>query len=127
MKKTMILSALVMVLGLIVSAPAAQACPGHEGKQCPFAHKKHKGYEYMMKKHDLDGDGAITKEEALKAAETRFTKMDADKDGKVTKEEGEAYYKAKHAAMKAKMEAKAKDADAGKADGKAEEKQKKAE
>lgn len=92
MKKTLMLGAIVT--GLVIGAPAAHA---GDHKHAKDGMKKSKpGHHKMMEKHDLDGDGAITKEEALKAAEERFNKMDADSDGKVTEDEGHAYYKAKH-------------------------------
>ena len=93
MKKILMTSALV--LGLVTLSSAADA-GHHKGKDGKKAH----GIQRMMDKHDLNGDGVITKNEALKAAEDRFTKMDANSDGEVTIEEGEAYYKAKHAANK---------------------------
>ncbi len=53
----------------------------------------------MFEKHDLNGDGVISKDEALKSAEERFTKMDTDGNGEVTQEEA----KASHEAMREKM------------------------
>lgn len=59
----------------------------------------------MFEKHDLNGDGVISKDEFLKHAEEKFTKMDADGDGSVTKEESKAAMEAWREKMKEKHEA----------------------
>ncbi|MDH5723355.1 MAG: EF-hand domain-containing protein [Alphaproteobacteria bacterium] len=65
---------------------------------------KGKMHEKMFEKHDANGDGKVTKEEFIAKAEERFNSMDTDGNGEVTMEESKAYYKAKHEAMKDKME-----------------------
>lgn len=70
---------------------------------------KHHGK--MFEKHDTNGDGVITKEEALSHAEARFDKMDADGDGSVTKEEATAAKEEMRAKWK-EMKGKKKPADA---------------
>jgi Ca2+-binding EF-hand superfamily protein len=44
----------------------------------------------MLKKIDTDGDGKVSKAEALAAAAARFDKADANKDGFLTVEEMKA-------------------------------------
>ena len=64
-------------------------------------HGKHgHGHGGMMKHLDADGDGKVSKAEALTAAEKRFDRADADQDGFITREEAQAARKAhrQHAA-----------------------------
>lgn len=75
MKKILMLSA----LALVMSAPTAAEAGSHGGK------KGHK----MFEKHDLNGDGVVTKSEFLEGAEKMFSKMDIDGNGEVTKEEAQ--------------------------------------
>ncbi|MGN7439201.1 MAG: hypothetical protein ACTHOO_11230 [Alcanivorax sp.] len=75
MKKLLMLSA----LALAVSVPTAAEAGPHGGK------KGHK----MFEKHDLNGDGVVTKSEFLEGAEKMFSKMDLDGNGEITKEEAE--------------------------------------
>ena len=72
MKKLLMLSALALVIGL----PTAAEAGGKKG------HK-------MFEKHDLNGDGVVTKSEFLEGAEKMFSKMDLDGNGEITKEEAE--------------------------------------
>ncbi|MCC6597271.1 MAG: EF-hand domain-containing protein [Alphaproteobacteria bacterium] len=71
------------LLMLSVCAFAFSSMPALAG------HHERSGHN-MFEKMDADADGAVTKEEFVKAHEERFTKMDADGDGKVTKAEAEA-------------------------------------
>ena len=60
--------------------------------------------EHMFNKADLNKDGVISKEEAMKVAEEHFDKIDTNHDGKITREEQAAYYKKmqeKHHKMRA--------------------------
>ncbi len=52
----------------------------------------------MFEKHDINGDGVISKDEFMKGAEERFAKMDTDGNGEVSKDEAKAH----HEAMKEK-------------------------
>ena len=90
------------LLTFTVCAMALAAAPAFAGNHEGM--KKHHGDKgaKMFEKHDIDGDGVITKEEALKNATERFEKMDADGDGSVTKEEA----RAAHEAMKEKWKEK---------------------
>ena len=45
----------------------------------------------QLMRADADGDGIVTRQEALTAADLEFAKMDADHDGKVTADERRAY------------------------------------
>lgn len=45
----------------------------------------------QMMRADADGDGIVTRQEALTAADLDFAKMDADHDGQVTPAERRAY------------------------------------
>lgn len=51
----------------------------------------------LMKRYDLNQDGAITKAEVEERAKKRFARYDGDKDGKVTKAEAESYITARRA------------------------------
>ncbi len=52
-------------------------------------------------KADADGNGVITKQEAMQAAEARFAKMDANADGLLNKDDREARSKQRFAKMDA--------------------------
>ena len=56
----------------------------------------------MFEKWDSDGNGKITKTEAMAKAEERFKKMDLNGDGEITKDEA----RSSHEAMKEKWAAK---------------------
>jgi len=72
MKKLLMLSALAFVF----TVPVAQAGQGGG----------HKGGK-MFERHDINGDGVVTKAEFLESAEAMFAKLDLDGNGEVTKEE----------------------------------------
>lgn len=81
MKKVLMLAVLASAFSALPAlAEDAAKGPGHHGR--------------FFEKMDLDSDGAVTKEEFIKAHEERFSKMDANGDGKITKEEAEAMKKA---------------------------------
>ena len=54
------------------------------------AARRHGPHGGMMKRLDADGDGKVSKAEALAAAEKRFDRVDADKDGFITADEARA-------------------------------------
>jgi Ca2+-binding EF-hand superfamily protein len=68
-----------------------------------------------FKKIDANGDGVITKDEALAAANARvekeFATFDTNHDGQITQDEIKAVHEAKRAEMEAKFEARFKQAD----------------
>lgn len=73
MKKLMILS--VLALAFAVS---------------PVLAGDHGGKGLMFEKADTNKDGAVSKDEFMKAQEGHFAKMDANGDGSFTKDEAEA-------------------------------------
>jgi len=90
MKKILFLSAAILALGI---TPAL--ADNHGGKKG--------GKGKMFEKHDVDGDGTISKEEFLSHAEERFSNIDADGDGVVSKEEAKAGHEKKRSEMKERM------------------------
>ncbi len=75
------------VSAAVIALSSAPALADDHGDK--MHHKGDRGAK-MFEKHDTDGDGVVTKEEALSHAEARFDKMDADGDGKLTKDEAKA-------------------------------------
>jgi len=86
--------AIICAAAAVLAAPVAMA----------DSHGDHSGDKKagMMSKYDLNGDGALTKDEFIKAHEDKFMKMDADGDGSITKDEMKAHKKAKREKMKKK-------------------------
>lgn len=72
---TGILTSVLILSGLAV-APASADSMGH-------GHKRQQGMQQRFSEADKNGDGTITKEEFLIAAEARFSRMDQDGDGKI--------------------------------------------
>ena len=74
-----------------------------------------KGEHGWFKKVDTNGDGVITKDEALAAANARvekeFATFDTNHDGQITQDEIKAVHDAKRAEMEAKFDARFKQAD----------------
>lgn len=89
MKKLMILTAAALAFSM------TPVLADHHGDG------KEKGEKYQ--KHDIDGDGVISKSEFLQGAEERFGKMDADGNGEISKEEAQAAHAAKKAERKERM------------------------
>lgn len=58
-------------------------------------HRGHRGHGGHFKHMDADGDGKVSKSEALAAADAAFTRADANGDGFVTREEMRAAHKAR--------------------------------
>ncbi|MEZ5814187.1 MAG: hypothetical protein R3E13_05610 [Alphaproteobacteria bacterium] len=85
MKKLLAFTAVALVISMSPALADHHGGAGH-----------HKGK--MFEKHDLNGDGVISKEEFLSHAEDKFGKMDADGNGEISKDEAEAA----HAKMKEK-------------------------
>ena len=54
------------------------------------ARGKHRGHGGLVKHLDADGDGKVSKAEAMVAAEKRFDRVDANKDGFITQDEAKA-------------------------------------
>jgi len=89
MRKLLILSAAVMAFGATPVLADDHGDKGHGGKK--------------FEKHDVDGDGTISKDEFLDHAAERFSKMDVDGDGKVSKEEAKAGHQKRRAEMKERL------------------------
>ena len=62
--------------------------------------KKGHGSGGMFEKHDLNGDGVISKDEFLKQAENRFSQMDKNGDGSISKDEAQSAHKSMREKMK---------------------------
>ncbi len=82
MKKLLILTAVVFAF----SAPYAMA----KGQGGGSGQGQGKGQK-MFEQRDLDGDGYISKSEALTKAKERFNEMDLDGDGKISKGEAQEH------------------------------------
>lgn len=83
---------LILLSAVLVAFGSGHVLADHHGEGG-------KGKGKMFEKHDVDGDGTISKDEFLKHAEERFNKIDADGSGSVSKDEA----KAKHEEMRKKM------------------------
>lgn len=64
----------------------------------------HRGGAKMFEKHDLDGDGQISKSEFMETHENRFNEMDTDGDGKISAEEAKAFGEKKREEMRQRRE-----------------------
>jgi hypothetical protein len=106
MKRQMILlTAMLAVVPVALIAATNSTTPAPE-----------RGPEHgWFKKVDANGDGVITKDEALAAANARvekeFATFDTNHDGQITQAEIKAVHDAKRAEMEAKFEARFKQAD----------------
>lgn len=89
MKNLLMLTVAFTVLG------GSAAMAGHHGDG-------HKGK--MFEKHDLNGDGVISKSEFLEAHEKRFDEMDADGNGEISKDEAKAGKEKMREKMKERQE-----------------------
>lgn len=89
MKKFLMVST---ALALCIGSVAAFAKDGSQGNEDGHHGGKGKHMDHMFDKNDTNGDGVISKDEAISGAESRFKEMDADGDGKVTKEEAKAHH-----------------------------------
>ncbi len=87
---------LAAVLAVCVGGATAWGAH-HEGKGDHRHGKKHHGKHF--EKRDANGDGAISKDEWMAAADARFAKMDADGDGSISQDE----WKGAHEAMRKRM------------------------
>lgn len=104
MKKFIAISALAAVM--MVSPAFAEGDGPGDGKMPHKGGHGAKFMERMFDKNDLDGDGALSKEEFDQAGENRFKEMDADGDGKITKDEAKEHFKNKRAKMQEMQEMK---------------------
>lgn len=77
-------------------------------KKSPAEIEKHAAERF--KKSDINGDGALSKEEFLARSEKRFNEIDADHDGKIAPKEMKAHRQAKQAAHAKRLAEKAKEA-----------------
>jgi Ca2+-binding EF-hand superfamily protein len=96
---------------LAVATPVALIAATNATTPAPAAGAEHGWF----KKVDANGDGVITKDEALAAANARvekeFATFDTNKDGQITQDEIKAVRDAKRTEMEAKFEARLKQAD----------------
>jgi hypothetical protein len=103
-RKTILLTAM-----LTLAAPVALIAATTTPTAAP------KGEHGWFKKTDTNGDGVITKDEALAAANARvekeFATFDSNHDSQITQDEIKAVREAKRAEMEAKFEARFKQAD----------------
>ena len=88
--------ALASLAAAALTFSGAALAEHHEGGD---GHKKGKKGHYF-EKVDTNGDGQISKEEHMTAAEERFTKMDTNGDGAITKEEVQEKMKKMHGKYK---------------------------
>ena len=58
---------------------------------------RHGGFERLLKAADANGDGVLTRDEALAFAAQRFDALDANHDGKLTADEVRASFQQKRA------------------------------
>lgn len=61
--------------------------------------------ERMIERMDTDGDGTVTRADALAFASDRFARMDANGDGQITKDERRAARQARRGERMARMDA----------------------
>lgn len=97
MKKQLLLASALLAVSTLPAMAEDKPAPGKEPPKGVFA------------KHDVNGDGVVSKEEFLAHAETKFKEIDKDGDGKITKEESEAHraeWKEKRKEMRDKMDEK---------------------
>jgi hypothetical protein len=99
MKTVSILAA----LGLACAALVVYADPasGPQGGAHPH---RHGGFAQLMKAADANGDGVLTRDEALAFAAKRFDAIDANHDGQVTADEVRASFQQKRAQRWAKLD-----------------------
>lgn len=84
--KTMHMAIFGTALCVLASVPALAADTNGGGMN-----GRHRGEFFKMM--DTNGDGVISKDEYMAAAEARFKKLDANGDGKLTKKEMMEAYK----------------------------------
>ncbi len=89
-----------MAIGVVTMAAVGVGGPilaaHHEGGG---GHGKKKHGKHFDKR-DADGDGSISKDEWMAAAEAHFARMDADGDGSISREEWKSAHEAMHKRMK---------------------------
>lgn len=71
-----------LILSAVLAQTSTDASPPPPPPPPPLQH---------MMRVDTDGDGIVTRQEALTAADLEFARMDADHDGRVTADERRAY------------------------------------
>lgn len=91
MKTVSILAALGLASAALVvyADPAAGSHAAHS--------RHHGGFERLLKAADANGDGVLTRDEALAFAAQRFDRLDADHDGRLTADEVRASFRQKRA------------------------------
>jgi hypothetical protein len=93
MKTVSILAALGLACAALVvyADPAAGPQGGHHH------HHRHGGFAHLLKAADANGDGVLTRDEALAFAAQRFDAVDANHDGQLTADEVRASFQQKRA------------------------------
>ncbi len=103
MKKILVLTALAVIVG----APSvmAEGLQGEENGGRRGPPNPEKMIEKLLKHHDLNKDGVVSKKEFMKSSAERFAKMDANGDGEVTKVEVKKDFEARKAKRDERKEA----------------------
>jgi Ca2+-binding EF-hand superfamily protein len=101
----------ILLTAMLAVAPVALIAATNSTTPAPTARPEHGWFKAV----DTNGDGVITKDEALAAANARvekeFTTFDTNHDGQITQDEIRAVHEAKRAEMEAKFDARFKAAD----------------
>ncbi|MEZ5919682.1 MAG: EF-hand domain-containing protein [Alphaproteobacteria bacterium] len=102
MMKTLSTFKLTALGAALLLFSASPALAGQDGAEKGAPH--HRGGAKMFEKHDLDGDGQVSKSEFMEMHENRFNEMDTDGDGKISSEEAKAFGEKKREEMQQRRE-----------------------
>lgn len=86
---------LLAALGLGCAALVVYADPAAGPQGGP--HHRHGGFAHLLKAADANGDGVLTRDEALAFAAKRFDALDANHDGRLGADEVRASFEARRA------------------------------
>ena len=105
----------ILLTAMLTLAPVALNAATNAAPNTTTAPAANNGEHGWFKKIDTNGDGVITKDEALAAANARvekeFATFDLNHDGQITQDEMKQVHTQKRAEMEAKFEARFKQAD----------------
>jgi hypothetical protein len=85
---------ILAALGLASAALVVYADPAAGPQRM---HRHGHGFEHLLKAADTNGDGVLSRDEALAFAAQRFDALDANHDGKLTADEVRASFQQKRA------------------------------